>query len=323
MAVSKDQILADLKEWGIPHNAEAPYNELSKFYAEVARARKEKATNNAGTPPQAPGASTGGETQAGVQTPQAPVQGTPEGTTVPPVTPPAPQPSTVDAEEQAKKTALVSVYESITGTPATEVIRAMSSEALTGEIAKLTQKSNAVTAVQGTQAQAPMPRREGVTSFSSVGSAIPTLQNPQGSTKLAWAMMDQQTKQLLQMEAERKARVDQVYYKDYPAIRGGICEFCGVHYSKCKHYKEYYDRLGKFICMCGRSQDERSAGQLSLLYVPHRGRFVCDSAGCEKAYHQQFGGFERKVSWHLFRREVPPYSAQIGDPSDNSGATTL
>lgn len=126
-----------------------------------------------------------------------------------------------------------------------------------------------------------------------------------------------QTKKLKQLEAERASIAGRMYYTQFPAIRSEICEFCGVNYKICEHYKDYHAKLGDFICLCGRSRDAQARQQLSLLYVPHRTLFVCDSSGCEQAYVKRFGGFEKKVSWHFFRREVPLYASQLPDPSDH------
>lgn len=129
----------------------------------------------------------------------------------------------------------------------------------------------------------------------------------------------QQEKQLKQLEAERAAREGQRYYFKFPAIRGEVCEFCGLNYKQCDHYKPYHLKLGDFVCLCGRSdtkKDPLAIQQLTLLYLPHRRFFLCDSAGCEKKYVERFGGFEKHVSWHFFRREIPLYGGLLADPDE-------
>lgn len=155
----------------------------------------------------------------------------------------------------------------------------------------------------------PPSERINLSSTSPVGGANPTT-------------IEQQGKTLKQIAAEAYSIENRKWYNNYPAIRGGKCEYDGLDYRKSPFYKRHYDRLGKFICLCGRSGDEHAMNQLTLLYVPHRSVFVCDSAGCEQLYFQRYGGFEKRISWHFFRREIPYYGSLLQDVSESAEKAT-
>lgn len=126
----------------------------------------------------------------------------------------------------------------------------------------------------------------------------------------------QDVKDLKQLEAERSSIANRKYYGNFPKIRGGVCEHCGVAYQKCEHYKQYYAKLGDFICLCGQSSDPLARQQLNLLYLPHRGFFICDSSGCAERYQRRFGGVEKFVSLHFYHREMPYAGNLLPDPTD-------
>ncbi len=128
----------------------------------------------------------------------------------------------------------------------------------------------------------------------------------------------QEQPQTPQQKAEAASVASAKYYPKWPAIRGMICEFCGISYRQCPHYKAHHEKHGNFVCLCGRTENEQAAKGAALLYVPHRGLFVCDSAGCEKKYYDQYGGFERLLSWHFFRSEVPFYGSLLADPVEST-----
>ena len=151
------------------------------------------------------------------------------------------------------------------------------------------------------------------TTTQNVGAPVPEA-NP--------THFDKPPKSGVQQAAELASHEGQKYYDRYPKIRGGICEFCGIHYSKCPHYADYHKRMGDFICACGRSKDPMAVKQLQLMYVPHRGYFLCDSAGCAGIYKDRFGGYERLVSYHFFVSEVPYEGNLLPDPSDPQNRAT-
>ena len=108
-----------------------------------------------------------------------------------------------------------------------------------------------------------------------------------------------------QEEAMARSVENKRYYGNYPRIISEQCEFCGVPYKHCMHYKKAYEEKGEFICLCGASSNAGKRQYISLLYMPHRGFFICDTEGCKQAYKGLHGGFEKTAYWHFLRREIP------------------
>lgn len=80
--------------------------------------------------------------------------------------------------------------------------------------------------------------------------------------------------------------------KVWPAVLGGVCEFDGVKYDACEHYKGV-----QLVCTyCGRSDEdmirERAIHIYSLSSDPNTLIMCCSDFRCEQAHQQRFA---RKV----------------------------
>lgn len=114
-------------------------------------------------------------------------------------------------------------------------------------------------------------------------------------------------------EADSKAKAK--YYPGWPTIHGHMCEYTGLDFRQSPFYKKLAERFnGKIIALDGTEIGDQSKQHVKYLYVPHRGIFVSDTNESERLYYQRFGGFEQKVSWHIFARESPYYGSLLPDP---------
>lgn len=105
------------------------------------------------------------------------------------------------------------------------------------------------------------------------------------------------------------------YYEGYPQIRSGRVEDSGKLYELDETYKPMYKGNAP-MCMCGAVHDLDTLKKTSVLFVPHRGVWICQSANCEQQYNRRYGGFERLVARHLFARDTPYYGMILPDKND-------
>lgn len=105
------------------------------------------------------------------------------------------------------------------------------------------------------------------------------------------------------------------YYEGYPQIRAGRVEDTGKLYERDETYKSVL-KGNSPICMCGKVKDLDSLKTTAVMFVPHRGVWICMAAQCEQSYYRRYGGFERLVSRHLFARDTPYYGLMLPDKND-------
>jgi hypothetical protein len=105
------------------------------------------------------------------------------------------------------------------------------------------------------------------------------------------------------------------YYEGYPKINAGRIEFTGKLYELDDTYKPLL-KGNSPVCLCGKVKDLDTLKTTGVLFVPHRGAWICQSALCEQQYHRRYGGFERLVSRHLFARDTPYYGMALPDKND-------
>lgn len=109
-----------------------------------------------------------------------------------------------------------------------------------------------------------------------------------------------------QLEAERLSEQNRRYYRNYPRIMGGVCEFCGGpagSYRMCPHYRDVC-RSGDPICMCGKSREPGAMRSIQVMYIPHRNAWICDTLGCENRYKQLYHGLEPRTLYHFNKSHV-------------------
>lgn len=78
--------------------------------------------------------------------------------------------------------------------------------------------------------------------------------------------------------------------KEYPKIRGGICDFCGIPAKECPHFKELFDK-GEFGCLCGSHNNQSTYKQSIYFYSDKLGAWICNSEGCRKRV-EAIGGYK-------------------------------